>query len=68
MRSAFDHAGIHLTVASGDMIDGAVIVDHLRRTGMPAVHGFATAIVNAATTAASSSIVYVGGSDYLMTA
>ena len=54
---------IHLTVVSGDMIDGAVIVDHLRRTGMPAVHGFATAIVNAATTAASSSIVYVGGSD-----
>jgi len=68
MRSDFDHAGIHLTVASGDMIDGAIIVDHLRRTDMPAVHGFATAIVNAATTAASSSIVYVGGSDYLMTA
>jgi NAD(P)-dependent dehydrogenase (short-subunit alcohol dehydrogenase family) len=55
MRSAFDHAGIHLTVASGD---GTSIVP---------VEEFATAIVNAAVTPCPSTIVYRGGADYLMT-
>jgi NAD(P)-dependent dehydrogenase (short-subunit alcohol dehydrogenase family) len=55
MRSAFDHAGIHLTVASGD---GTSIVP---------VEEFATAIVTAAVTPSPSTIVYIGGADYLMT-
>lgn len=55
MRSAFDHAGIHLTVVSGD---GTSIV--------PAEE-FATAIVNAAVTPSPSTIVYRGSADYLMT-
>ncbi|MCX2931462.1 SDR family oxidoreductase [Mycobacterium sp. CVI_P3] len=55
MRSGFDHAGIHLTVVSGD---GASIVP---------VEEFATAIVNAAVTPSPSTIVYVGSADYLMT-
>ncbi|TDO07229.1 NAD(P)-dependent dehydrogenase (short-subunit alcohol dehydrogenase family) [Mycobacterium sp. BK086] len=55
MRSAFDHAGIHLTVASGD------------ETSIVPAEEFATAIVNAAVTASPSTIVYAGGADYLMT-
>ncbi|WP_445166114.1 SDR family oxidoreductase [Mycolicibacterium sp. Dal123E01] len=54
LRSAFDHAGIHLTVVSGDMIDATV--DELE-----------TAIVNAAVTLSPSTIVYTGRADYLMT-
>lgn len=55
MRSAFDHAGIHLTVASGD------------ETSIVPAKEFATAIVNAAVTSSPSTIVYIGGADYLMT-
>jgi 3-oxoacyl-[acyl-carrier protein] reductase len=55
MRSELDHAGIHLTVVSGD---GTVIA--------PAEE-FATAIVNAAVTPSPSTIVFRGGADYLMT-
>jgi NAD(P)-dependent dehydrogenase (short-subunit alcohol dehydrogenase family) len=55
MRSELDHAGIHVTVVSGD---GASIV--------PAEQ-FANAIVNAAVTPSPSTIVYIGGADYLMT-
>ncbi|OBI83300.1 short-chain dehydrogenase [Mycobacterium sp. E740] len=51
-RSEFDRAGVHLTVVSGDMADGA----------------FADAVVDAATTSTPASIVFVGGADYLMTA
>ncbi|BBY62079.1 SDR family oxidoreductase [Mycolicibacterium helvum] len=79
MRSAFDHAGIHLTVVSGDMIDGTIIVRLLQRrdpeavdsrrrqAALPTVEEFATAIVNAAITPSPSTIVYIGGADYLMT-
>jgi NAD(P)-dependent dehydrogenase (short-subunit alcohol dehydrogenase family) len=55
MRSELDHAGIHVTVASGD---GTSIVP---------VEEFATAIVNAAVTPSPSTIVYRGSADYLMT-
>jgi 3-oxoacyl-[acyl-carrier protein] reductase len=54
MRSAFDHAGIHLTVVSGDMSNGTL--DALE-----------TAIATAAVTPSLASIVYTGRADYLMT-
>ncbi|BBX08883.1 SDR family oxidoreductase [Mycolicibacterium aichiense] len=57
MRSELDHAGIHLTVVSGDGTMGA----------LPTVEGFATKIVNAAVTPSLSTIVYAGAADYLMT-
>ncbi|WP_431236692.1 SDR family oxidoreductase [Mycolicibacterium aichiense] len=57
MRSELDHAGIHLTVVSGDGTTGA----------LPTVEGFATKIVNAAVTPNPSTIVYAGAADYLMT-
>ncbi len=59
MRSELDHAGIHLTVVSGDGTMGA----------LPTVEGgFATKIVNAAVTPPNpSTIVYAGAADYLMT-
>jgi NADP-dependent 3-hydroxy acid dehydrogenase YdfG len=80
MRSQFDHAGLHFSVVSGDMIDGTIIVRLLQRRDPEAVEGrraraelptvseFAAAIANAATTPTPSSIVYVGGADYLKTA
>jgi len=80
MRSQFDHAGVHFSVVSGDMIDGTIIVRLLQRRGpeavearraraeLPTVSEFAAAIVNASTTPNPSSIVYVGGADYLKTA
>jgi NAD(P)-dependent dehydrogenase (short-subunit alcohol dehydrogenase family) len=55
MRSEFEHAGIHLTVVSGD------------ETSIAPAEEFATAIVNAAVTPSPSTIVYIGGADYLMT-
>ncbi len=55
MRSELDHAGIHVTVVSGD------------ETIIAPVEEFATAIVNAAVTPSPSTIVYLGGADYLMT-
>ncbi len=58
MRSEFDHAGIHLTVVSGgDGTTGA----------LPTVEAFGTAIANAAVMPSPSTIVYIGGADYLMT-
>lgn len=80
MRSAFDHAGIAMTVVSGDMIDGTIIVKFLERRDpgavdarrtvapLPTVDQFAAAIVNAVHTATPTAIVYVGGADYLVTA
>lgn len=76
MRSEFDHKGVHFTVVSGDMIDGTIIVRLLQRRDpevvearshapLPTVSEFATAIAHAATNPHPSSIVYVGGSDYL---
>jgi NAD(P)-dependent dehydrogenase (short-subunit alcohol dehydrogenase family) len=77
MRSEFDRRGVHLTVVSGDMIDGTIIVRLLQRRDpeivearrsrepLPTVNEFAAAIVNAATTPYPSGIMYVGGSDYL---
>ena len=57
MRSEFDHAGIHLTVVSGDGTTGS----------LPTVEDFGTAIANAAVMPSPSSIVYIGSADYLMT-
>lgn len=80
MRSRFRRAGIHLTVVSGDMIDGTIIVRLLHRRdpaevearraagALPTVDEFAGAIARAATSPNPPSIVYVGGADYLMTA
>jgi 3-oxoacyl-[acyl-carrier protein] reductase len=55
MRSVFSRAGVHLTVASCDMIDETV-------------DEFASAIVGVADSPSPQGIVYVGGADYLMTA
>jgi hypothetical protein len=80
VRSQFDRAGIHITVVSGDMIDGTIVVGLLQRRDpgavdalrnlapLPTVSEFAAAIANAATTPTPASIVFVGGADYLMTA
>jgi 3-oxoacyl-[acyl-carrier protein] reductase len=80
MRSEFDHAGIHFKVVSGDMIDGTIVVRLLERRDpgavearraiapLPTVNQFAAAIANAATIPSPAGIVYVGGSDYHMTA
>ena len=80
MRSQLEHAGVHLTVVSGDMIDGTIIVKLLERrdpaavearrdhAALPTVSEFAAAIANAVSTSMPTSIVYVGGADYLMTA
>lgn len=58
MRSEFDRAAVRFTVVSGDMIDGTT----------PTVGAFATAITDAVEATDPSSIVYVRGADYLMTA
>ena len=80
MRAAFSRAGVRLTVVSGDMIDGTVIVRLLQRRDpdavqarrvhgtLPTVHEFSGAIVSAVIMPSPPGIVYVGGSDYLMTA
>lgn len=80
MRTQFDRAGVQFSVVSGDMIDGTIIVRLLQRrdpeavearrtrAALPTVNEFAAAIVDATTTLTPSSIVYVGGSDYLKTA
>jgi 3-oxoacyl-[acyl-carrier protein] reductase len=79
MRPELDRAGIHLSVVSGDMIDGTIIVRLLERRDpdavdarrsvapLPTIGQFATAIANAVTTSTPTGIVYVGGADYLMT-
>jgi NAD(P)-dependent dehydrogenase (short-subunit alcohol dehydrogenase family) len=58
MRSVFSHAGVHLTVVSGDLTDGTIVSGN----------EFADAIVSATSTALPRSIVYVGGATYLMAA
>jgi NAD(P)-dependent dehydrogenase (short-subunit alcohol dehydrogenase family) len=80
MRSAFNRAGVHLTVVSGDMIEGTIIVKLLERRNpeevdarrahgtLPTVDEFAAAIVSATDSPNPQGIVYVGGADYLMTA
>jgi 3-oxoacyl-[acyl-carrier protein] reductase len=80
MRAAFSRAGVRLTVVSGDMIDGTIIVRLLQRRDpdavqarrvhgtLPTVHEFSGAIVSAVTMPSPPGIVYVGGADYLMTA
>ena len=52
LRSEFHRAGVHLTVVSGDMADGAL----------------ADAVVSAANTPNPTGVVYLGRADYLMTA
>jgi 3-oxoacyl-[acyl-carrier protein] reductase len=80
MRSEFERAGVHLTVVSGDMIEGTIIVRLLQRRDpgavdarrthapLPTASEFAAAITNAVDTSMPTSIAYVGGADYLMTA
>jgi 3-oxoacyl-[acyl-carrier protein] reductase len=80
MRAVFSRAGVRLTVVSGDMIDGTIIVRLLQRRDpdavqarrvhgtLPTVHEFSGAIVSAVTMPSPPGIVYVGGADYLMTA
>jgi 3-oxoacyl-[acyl-carrier protein] reductase len=77
MQSAFDPRGITLTVVSGDMIDGAIIVRLLQRRDpeavaarrihgkLPTVEEFASAIATAAVGTAHNGTVYIGGQDYL---
>ena len=55
MRPEFVRAGIGFTVVSGDMVDDTIVMR-------------AAAIAQAATTAPSPGIVYVGRADYLTTA
>lgn len=77
MRAEFDRRGVHFTVVSGEMIDGTAIIDLLKRRNsvssaprgghveLPTVNDFAVAIADAAMSPNPSSIVYVGGPDYL---
>jgi 3-oxoacyl-[acyl-carrier protein] reductase len=59
MRSTLAHAGVHLTVVSGDMIDGVPL---------RGVDAFAEAIVGATSAPNPPSIVYAGRAEYLQTA
>ncbi|WP_099021508.1 SDR family oxidoreductase [Mycolicibacterium palauense] len=80
MRPQLARAGIGLTVVSGDMVEGTIIVRLLQRrdpdavaarrarAALPTVGEFAAAIATAATADYSPGTVYVGGADYLMTA
>ena len=80
MRAVFSRAGVRLTVVSGDMIDGTIIVRLLQRRDpdavkarrvhgtLPTVTEFSAAIVSSVVMPSPPGIVYVGGSDYLMTA
>jgi NAD(P)-dependent dehydrogenase (short-subunit alcohol dehydrogenase family) len=58
MRSEFERAAVRFIVVSGDVIEAT----------LPTVSQFAAAITNAVTIPDPSSIVYVRGADYLMTA
>jgi 3-oxoacyl-[acyl-carrier protein] reductase len=77
-RQAELHArGITLTVVSGDMIDGTIIVRLLERRdpdavaarrlhgNLPIVEEFASAIATAAVGTAHNGTIYIGGQDYL---
>ncbi|OFJ53115.1 SDR family oxidoreductase [Mycolicibacterium grossiae] len=80
MRPALDRAGVHLTVVSGDMIDGTIVVRLLQRRDpgllaarrtlapLPTVGEFAAAIVGATQERYPTSVVYVGGGEYPLTA
>lgn len=80
MRAVFSRAGVRLTVVSGDMIDGTIIVRLLQRRDpdavkarrvhgtLPSVTEFSEAIVSSVIMPSPPGIVYVGGADYLMTA
>jgi NAD(P)-dependent dehydrogenase (short-subunit alcohol dehydrogenase family) len=80
MRAVFSRAGVRLTVVSGDMIDGTIIVRLLQRRDpdavkarrvhgtLPTVTEFSGAIVSSVIMPSPPGIVYVGGADYLMTA
>ena len=78
MRPELTSRGISLTVVSGDMIDGTIIVQLLHRRDPAAVdarraHGplptldeFAAAIAHATTgTKHPQDTIYIGGTDYL---
>lgn len=77
MQPALDARGITLTVVSGDMIDGTIIVRLLERRdpdavaarrihgNLPTVEEFASAIVTAASGSAHNGTIYIGGQDYL---
>ncbi|CAN5144060.1 hypothetical protein BH09ACT8_BH09ACT8_08590 [soil metagenome] len=78
LQPDLDRLGITLTVVSGDMIDGTIIIRLLQRrdpaavrarraqAALPTVDEFAAAIVSAAITSDhGSGTVYVGGADYL---
>jgi len=62
MRTVLAHAGVHLTVVSGDRIDGPTM------RPLPTADEFAEAIVGATRAPLPPSIVYVGKADYLMSA
>lgn len=76
MQPALDARGITLTVVSGDMIDGTIIVRLLERRdpdavaarrihgNLPTVEEFASAIVTASDGTAQNGTIYVGGQDY----
>jgi 3-oxoacyl-[acyl-carrier protein] reductase len=77
-RQAELHArGITLTVVSGDMIEGTIIVRLLERRdpdavaarrlhgNLPTVEEFASAIATAAVGTAHNGTIYIGGQDYL---
>lgn len=78
MRPEFNRRGIHLTVVSGDMIDGTIIIKLLQRRDpaavearrahapLPTIDEFATAIAHAAQSKYHPGIVYVGGTNYHM--
>jgi 3-oxoacyl-[acyl-carrier protein] reductase len=70
MRSEFAHAGIHFTVVSGNMADDTISLEPITQLNpaRPTVGEFATAIVNAANTTHPTNVVFVGGSDYPMSA
>jgi 3-oxoacyl-[acyl-carrier protein] reductase len=77
MRPELASRGIDLTVVSGDMIDGTIIVRLLLRRDpdavagrkahgpLPTVEQFAAAIVGALADTSAEDTIYVGGADYL---
>jgi NAD(P)-dependent dehydrogenase (short-subunit alcohol dehydrogenase family) len=68
MHSEFNRAGVSFTVVSGEMSDDTISTDTRRTHGSPPTVEFAGAVVNAASIAHPSSVVFVGGPHYLMAA